>query len=213
MSAAAVTAVTATVYDLTIAHECQGGLACPIHNCLSLFLWPAQVFGLQWNPHELTHAIEPQFATFGKKHLKLWRAAAPGGAWAATQLSFGKLPLQNVVSAAFLLPCGPLKQCTLAAGMADGQVYLFKVRAELLRSLRFSLRNMHVQHHAERSGSCERVLVAAAWCVAPCCTATRTTQWIEVHRCKRAVTVIPAAGHLPYSCHSRPQARAQVDSA
>jgi hypothetical protein len=87
-----------------------------------------QVFGLEWNQHELTHEIEPQFATFGKKHLKLWRPAAPGGAWVATQLSFGKLPLQNVVSAAFLVPRGPQKESILAAGMADGQVYLFKVR-------------------------------------------------------------------------------------
>uniref|UniRef100_A0A383VWQ6 EML-like second beta-propeller domain-containing protein n=1 Tax=Tetradesmus obliquus TaxID=3088 RepID=A0A383VWQ6_TETOB len=87
---------------------------------------PPQVFGLEWNPHELTHEIEPQFATFGKKHLKVWKPAAPNGAWVATQLSFGKLPLQNVVSAAFLVPRGPRKESILAAGMADGQVYLFK---------------------------------------------------------------------------------------
>jgi hypothetical protein len=90
---------------------------------------PGQVFGLEWNPHQVTHDIEPQFVTFGKKHVKMWKPA--GNSWAATQLSFGKLPLQNVCAAVFLVPQGPQRTSLLLTGMADGQIYVFKVRGGL----------------------------------------------------------------------------------
>lgn len=89
---------------------------------------PPQVFGIEWCPYESSHGTQSQFATFGKKHMKLWVEGA-GGSYTPTQLSFGKLPLQNVHSAAWLPPSGPQKQCSLVAGMADGQIYVFKVRS------------------------------------------------------------------------------------
>ena len=61
-----------------------------------------QVYGIEWCPYEQSHGTSSQFVTFGKKHIKLWSHAA-GGVYAPTQLSFGKLPLQNVSS------CMPLQ--------------------------------------------------------------------------------------------------------
>jgi hypothetical protein len=100
---------------------------------LTLCMCPPQVFGIEWCPYETSHGTQSQFATFGKKHMKLWVAAA-GGSYTPTQLSFGKLPLQNVHSAAWLPPSRPQKQCNLVAGMADGQIYVFKVRSRSQRS-------------------------------------------------------------------------------
>jgi hypothetical protein len=54
------------------------------------------VNGLEWCPYKASHSTASQFATFGKKHVKLWSQQAAGGAYAPTQLSFGKLPAQNV---------------------------------------------------------------------------------------------------------------------
>jgi hypothetical protein len=62
----------------------------------------AQVYGLEWCPYEQSHGTISQFVTFGKKHMKLWSQQA-GGVYAPTQLSFGKLPLQNVSSGRLLL--------------------------------------------------------------------------------------------------------------
>jgi microtubule-associated protein-like 6 len=81
-----------------------------------------QVFGLEWNGYEIS-----QFATYGKKHVKVWKQAGAAGSWVGTQLSFGKLPLQNVTAASWLPPSGSRGDSLLLAGMADGQVYVFKV--------------------------------------------------------------------------------------
>ena len=30
-----------------------------------------QVYGLEWNPYEISHQVAPAFLTFGKKHIKV----------------------------------------------------------------------------------------------------------------------------------------------
>ena len=85
------------------------------------------MFGLEWNRYEVTDNVESQFATYGKKHVKVWKQAGASGSWVGTQLSFGKLPLQNVTAACWLPPSGARGDSLLLTGMADGQVYVFKV--------------------------------------------------------------------------------------
>lgn len=65
-------------------------------------LYDCQVYGLEWNPYEVSHGATSQFVTFGKKHVKLW--SMKEGTWAANAALFGKLPLQNATSAQWLPP-------------------------------------------------------------------------------------------------------------
>eukprot|EP00955_Chlamydomonas_euryale_P020725 219624-Chlamydomonas_euryale.AAC.1 len=39
---------------------------------------PPQVYGLEWNPYELTHQMPSGFLQFGKKHIKVWLAGNHG---------------------------------------------------------------------------------------------------------------------------------------
>jgi microtubule-associated protein-like 6 len=73
----------------------------------------------------VSHQLEPQFVTYGKKHVKVW--AAVNGTWTGTQLSSGKLAVQNATAAAWLMPAGQRAESLLVTGMADGQIYLWKV--------------------------------------------------------------------------------------
>ena len=80
-----------------------------------------QVFGVTWNSHISTPS-RVTFATWGKKHCKLWhQSAAPAGgsgpAWTATGISFGAYDVQHVHSAAFLP-----KSNALALGLARGEM-------------------------------------------------------------------------------------------
>ncbi|GIL71076.1 hypothetical protein Vretimale_17844 [Volvox reticuliferus] len=88
---------------------------------------PPQVYGIEWNPYAGRHAAVPAaFLTFGKKHIKMW-ARGDTGQWAAKQLTTGRLDMQNVHSAAWLPPRQEGgSECMVVAGMADGQLYLFK---------------------------------------------------------------------------------------
>ena len=61
---------------------------------------------MTWNQH-VTQRERFTFATWGKKHCKLWMqqsssAAGAAPTWHATGVSFGKFDAQNVHSAAFL---------------------------------------------------------------------------------------------------------------
>lgn len=121
-----------------------------------------QVCGIEWCPYELTHGSTSQFVTFGKKHIKLWQAGA-AGAYMPTQLSFGKLPLQNVHSAAWLAPTGPHKQCQLLAGMDDGQIYVFKVGGVPGRAATDSVDSQRAQlQQAQMAGQSVKLLLASA---------------------------------------------------
>lgn len=84
-----------------------------------------QVFGLEWNPYEATHEGVPScFATYGKKHAKIWTGA--NGQYTSLALTFEKLTLQNFLSAQWLPPRAGSSECLLAFGMADGHIYLYK---------------------------------------------------------------------------------------
>ncbi|GAX82495.1 hypothetical protein CEUSTIGMA_g9922.t1 [Chlamydomonas eustigma] len=90
---------------------------------------PPQVYGLEWNPYEITHQVTPAFLTFGKKHIKLWTCSVEGGAgtWTGKSLSVGRFDMQNVTSAQWLPPrSNSGNECMIVAGMGDGQLYLFK---------------------------------------------------------------------------------------
>ncbi|GLC69071.1 hypothetical protein PLESTF_000783800 [Pleodorina starrii] len=92
---------------------------------------PPQVYGLEWNPYAgRPGSVPPAFLTFGKKHIKMWtRGDGPTGQgqWSAKQLSTGRLDMQNVHSAAWLPPRQEGgAECLVVAGMADGQLYVFK---------------------------------------------------------------------------------------
>jgi len=89
---------------------------------------PPQVYGVEWNPHQNDDDIPPAFVTFGRKHIKLWTCEDPKGnsGWKSKQMSFGKLPMQNVTSAQWLPPRGGFQECLIAAGMAEGNIYLFR---------------------------------------------------------------------------------------
>ena len=93
---------------------------------MSFWMLPSQVYGVEWNPHELTHGSRSQFVTFGRKHIKVW--SSQDGKWTGTQMSMGRLPLQNITAAAWLPPRAGQTECMIAAGVADGQIYLLKVR-------------------------------------------------------------------------------------
>ncbi len=93
-------------------------------------MYKRQVYGIEWNPYAGRHGSVPAaFLTFGKKHIKMWtRAEGPGGQWAAKSMTTGRLDMQNVHSAAWLPPRQEGgAECMVVAGMADGQLYLFKV--------------------------------------------------------------------------------------
>ncbi|KAG2422675.1 hypothetical protein HXX76_015839 [Chlamydomonas incerta] len=92
---------------------------------------PPQVYGVEWNPHAGRHPnVQPAFLTFGKKHIKMW--SREGGNWAPKQLSTGRLDMQNVHSAAWLPPRQEGGgECLVVAGMADGQIYVFRGTAAI----------------------------------------------------------------------------------
>jgi microtubule-associated protein-like 6 len=48
-----------------------------------------QVFGVEWNPYEVTHGCPQAFVTFGRKHIKLWTCDQASN-FTSKQLSFGK---------------------------------------------------------------------------------------------------------------------------
>ncbi|KAF5831718.1 WD40-repeat-containing domain protein [Dunaliella salina] len=87
---------------------------------------PPQVFGVEWNPHENDDDIPSAFLTFGRKNIKMWTCEDPKSGWKARQLSFGKQPMQTVTSAQWLSPREGTRECLIAAGMADGSIYIFK---------------------------------------------------------------------------------------
>ncbi len=89
------------------------------------------MYGVEWNPHAGRYPAVPHaFLTFGKKHIKMW--TSEGGRWAPKQLTTGRLDMQNVHSAAWLPPRQEgSAECLVVAGMADGQLYIFKVRQGL----------------------------------------------------------------------------------
>ncbi|KAJ9506292.1 hypothetical protein QJQ45_013870, partial [Haematococcus lacustris] len=89
-----------------------------------------RVYGVEWNPYEVSHSCPCAFVTFGRKHLKLWTCDAASTTWASKQLSFGKLPMQNVTSAQWLPPRSG-SECLLVAGVADGSLYLYKGSAAI----------------------------------------------------------------------------------
>lgn len=82
------------------------------------------MFGLEWNPYELSHQAPCQFATFGRRHARIW--GADKGLWSPTVLTFGKFTQQDVHAAQWLPPKGGTTECVIAFGMADGQIYLYK---------------------------------------------------------------------------------------
>lgn len=80
--------------------------------------------------------MEPEsyrFLTFGNKHLRLWQQNGTGSTYQSTQLSFGKLKMQSVHSAVFLDPEDCQEVGSIVAGMASGEIYIFKV----IEGLRF----------------------------------------------------------------------------
>jgi hypothetical protein len=87
------------------------------------------VFGLVWDAFATAAGGPRRFVTFGVKHMRLWTEdGGLGGGWSAQGCTFGKLPMQNVCSAAFLprgagLSDGPV----LVSGMAGGELYVWKV--------------------------------------------------------------------------------------
>lgn len=52
---------------------------------------PPQVYGIEWNPYEVSHGATPAFLTFGRKHMKVWTGDASGTNWQSKQMSFGGL--------------------------------------------------------------------------------------------------------------------------
>jgi microtubule-associated protein-like 6 len=50
---------------------------------------PLQVFGVEWNPYEVTHGCPQAFVTFGRKHIKLWTCDQASN-FTSKQLSFGE---------------------------------------------------------------------------------------------------------------------------
>lgn len=87
---------------------------------------PPQVFGAEWNPHSATFSLAPEFVTFGRKHIKKWNRDVARNTWVSKQLSFGKMPLQNICAAAFLPPVKLSDECAIVAGTANGELYLFR---------------------------------------------------------------------------------------
>lgn len=53
---------------------------------------PNQVYGLEWNPYEISHQASPSFLTFGKKHIKVSIRASGWdlGWWAWARLMKGR---------------------------------------------------------------------------------------------------------------------------
>lgn len=68
-----------------------------------------------------------RFLTFGNKHLRVWQHNAKEGTYQSTQLCFGRLKMQNVHSAVFLRPMESQEVGNVVAGMASGDIYIFKV--------------------------------------------------------------------------------------
>lgn len=94
-----------------------------------------QIFGLEWNPFEVSHEMPLQFVTFGKRHIKMWDQGTDvrnNTAYSGSPLVMGKLTLQHVMAVQWLTPVADTDESLLAAGMADGQVYLFRCVMRLL---------------------------------------------------------------------------------
>mmetsp|Transcript_34365 Transcript_34365/g.76299 ORF Transcript_34365/g.76299 Transcript_34365/m.76299 type:complete len:1172 (-) Transcript_34365:306-3821(-) len=89
---------------------------------------PPQVYGVEWNPYEITHSVPPAFITFGRKHIKMWTCSEGSVNWAVKPMSFGRQDMQNVTSVQWLPPRGS-NECLVVAGTADGQLYIFKGNA------------------------------------------------------------------------------------
>lgn len=86
------------------------------------------MYGIEWNPYEVSHGAKSGFVQFGKKHIKLWTADEKGSSWSSKALSFGRLPMQNVTSVQWLPPRSNAgSECLIIGGMGDGQLYVFKV--------------------------------------------------------------------------------------
>ncbi len=59
------------------------------------FIHYSQVYGAEWNPHEVTHGTQPAFVTFGRKHIKLWSPSDAGATtFVGKALSFGRMTMQ-----------------------------------------------------------------------------------------------------------------------
>lgn len=89
-----------------------------------------QVFGVEWNPFEVSHEMPHQFLTFGKKHIRMWNhspEAGNGAIYTDSLLAMSKFTMQNVTAAQWLPPdADDDDEGLVAAGMANGQVYLFR---------------------------------------------------------------------------------------
>jgi len=81
---------------------------------------PPQVFGLEWDPYG-----SGVFATFGRKHMRIWSPGAKGR-WEAQTASFGKAPMSNVHSIVFLPKVNPDSPQFLVAGTSSGSLYVYK---------------------------------------------------------------------------------------
>lgn len=90
--------------------------------------------------------------------LQVW--SCEGGRWTSKQLTMGRLPLQNVHSVKWLPPrVAGSGECTVVAGMNDGQLYVFK-GATALKAIAAHAKGPqsiqpdgHVSHHGVR-GMC-----------------------------------------------------------
>lgn len=95
--------------------------------------------GLVWDTFATAAGGPRRFVTYGVKHMRLWTEQSEGGgSWSSTACTFGKLPMQNVCSAAFLPRAagaggdGPV----LATGMTGGELYVWKVAGGGAKGLR-----------------------------------------------------------------------------
>lgn len=78
---------------------------------------PPQVYGVEWNPYEISHNVPSSFLQFGKKHLRMWtKTEAAVETWTSKALSFGKLQMRHIMSAQWLLPRAGGTECLVAAG-------------------------------------------------------------------------------------------------
>lgn len=70
-----------------------------------------------------------RFATFGKKHMKVWKELNKDEGekrWKSSTLRFGKHPIQNIHNVEFLPPQNGAAGL-IVAGMGAGDLYLIKV--------------------------------------------------------------------------------------
>lgn len=82
---------------------------------------PPQVFGVAWDAYG-----SERFVTFGRKHAKLWARAERGRGWEGRTMSFGKAPICNVTSAAFLPRPDDRSPQYVVCGVSSGSLYVFR---------------------------------------------------------------------------------------